>query len=71
MYRYLSQMSGGGIMTHEKTIKESIQHIISSIESPDGSKINIEEIQLERAVNKIDLLIVTLLRNERLKKEKG
>jgi hypothetical protein len=63
-------MCGGIIMTHEKTLKESIRNIISSIESPDGSEINIEEIQLERAVNKIDLLIGTLLRNERLKKEK-
>jgi hypothetical protein len=63
-------MCGGIIMTHEKTLKESIRNIISSIESPDGSEINIEEIQLERAVNKIDLLICTLLRTERLKKEK-
>jgi len=56
-------------MTHEKTLKESIRNIISNIESPDGSKINIEDIQLERVVNKLDLLICALLRNERLKKE--
>jgi hypothetical protein len=55
-------------MSHEKTLKESIRDIFLSIESPDGSKLNIDEVQLERAVNKVDLLIGTLLRNERLKK---
>lgn len=58
-------------MTHEKTLKKSIRDIFLSIESPDGSKPDIEEIQLERAVNKVDLLIGTLLRNERLKQERS
>lgn len=56
-------------MTHEKILKESIKDIILGIESPDGYKLNISDTQLERVVNKIDLLITALLRNERLKKE--
>ncbi len=56
-------------MSHEKTLKKSIEDIILGIESPDGYKLNISDIQLERVVNKIDLLITTLLRTERLKKE--
>lgn len=57
-------------MSHEKTLKESIKGIILGIESPDGYKINLSDIQLERVVNKIDLLITTLLRTERIKGEK-
>ena len=50
-------------MSHVKTLKESIRDIILNIKYPDGY---INETEIEKAVNNIDLLITTLLRNERL-----
>lgn len=49
-------------MLHEKTVKESIKDIIKDIQCPDCTY---PEAELDKAVNRIDLLIRTMLRNER------
>ena len=49
-------------MSHIKTVKESIKDVIDRIESNDPKEI-------EKAVNSIDLMIQTMLRQERLKYE--
>jgi len=63
----LSTRLGGKLLEEEKT-KESIRNILYDMECDDPAHA-IENDDLEKAVNRISLLIETMLRQERLKKE--
>ena len=47
-------------MSHEKTTKESIKYIIKDIQNFD------DDDDIEKAVNRIDLLIQTMMRQVKL-----
>ena len=50
-------------MAHEKTTKESIRDILYDLEVDDPAQAITDE-SIEKAINRIDLLISTLLRSK-------
>ncbi len=58
-------------MSHEKTLKQSIKDILSDIQCPDCTYPNIDgKKEIEKAVNRIVLLVSTVKRQTRLQGER-